>query len=625
MAWTLRQQRALAIVPKISGSMSIMGSIFIITDILKSREKLGRTYSRILLVMSCYDFFTSVAQALSTWPIPEGTDDVQYAAGTTFTCTFQGFFTQLGVGAPMYNCALSFYYLIVIAFAFSETKVKRIEWFMHGIPLLLSFGTAIAGLPLTLYNSAGLWCWISSLPDTCGNTPEGDGECERGDNAWIYRWAIYYGPVWFCVLTITFNMVIVSYLVWAKERASQKFQFGQKSTLSCSVVSQGSTRNGMGESVNRYYGENNENKTSEAKANAGRIAKFFAKRQQKQQRKKKPGLASQVFWQAFYYVVGFYVTWICPTLLRLLQTIEKPVPFWVVMAMATLLPFQGFFNFMVYVRPRVVQYQHRHPEKGLLNAMSRAINRTITVLYTSDSRAFTETEVQDIEALDPCYALQIEKEEEKAERRRTSQEVITKSKLMTFKHHGDDISGHNIEKSPFHDSISEQLRLDEMKLLEEDDPSFYEGQSSRLWDDDESAHSIPDENGHNCTVSGQSDDDDVYIDDQKSEDGNKAAKQPLKARSDDGDVNSNNKNSEDGNKATQQPLSVQSDDCVYIGDNTLEDGDKVTTQPLAAAPKEGIKSGFEDTKQRDNTSASNYPYLEIIYPEFTAEPDFFFT
>ena len=80
--------------------------------------------------MSCYDFLTSIAQGLSTWPIPADSG-VVYAAGTTFTCSFQGFFTQLGVGAPMYNCSLSFYYLIVIAFAFSEDRVKQIEWFMQ--------------------------------------------------------------------------------------------------------------------------------------------------------------------------------------------------------------------------------------------------------------------------------------------------------------------------------------------------------------------------------------------------------------------------------------------------------------------------------------------------------------
>ena len=233
----------------------------------------------------------------------------------------------------MYNCSLSFYYLIVIAFAFSEARVKKIEIFMHAIPLLFSFGSTIAGIFLTLYNNAGLWCWISALPADCENGNDqtgGTGPCERGQYAWIYRWAIYYGPVWFCVFTITLNMTIVSYLVWAKERASKKFKFGH------SNKSQGGTAAG-------YGGDHSDRDRAESKANAGKLARFFAKKKSNSlpKEKERPGLASQVFWQAFYYVLAFYITWIFPTVLRFLQTIGQPVPAWIVVAMAILLPLQG--------------------------------------------------------------------------------------------------------------------------------------------------------------------------------------------------------------------------------------------------------------------------------------------
>ncbi|CAB9501871.1 expressed unknown protein [Seminavis robusta] len=471
MAWNETQQLALALAPKFSGTLSIMGSVFIITDIVKSREKLGRTYSRILLVMSLYDFFTSIAQGLSTWPIPAETQGVKFASGTTFTCNFQGFFTQLGVGAPMYNCSLSFYYLIVIAFAFSEDRVRQIEGFMHFIPLSFSIGSAIAGLPLTLYNSAGLWCWIAALPGTCvnGNKPEGEGECRRGEMAWVYRWAIYYGPVWLSVVTITLNMGAVSYLVWAKERASNRFRFGHPSNLTSSSAASDAGSND-GELMD---------KNARAKAQAGSVTRYFASKRQKVKQKKRAGLSSQVFWQAFYYVVGFYITWITPTVLRMLQTIDKPVPFWVVMCMSILLPLQGFFNFLVYVRPRVVQYRNRHPENGLFNAIARAVRRTITVMYVSDSRAFTETEAQDIEVLDPCYALQVEKEEE---HRRLSQEKlkIAEKDKLEYKENDEPHDNH-VEKAPSAPRTTmEQRRLDEMRLLEEEDPSFHEGESIHM-------------------------------------------------------------------------------------------------------------------------------------------------
>ena len=501
-------------------NLLLQGSIFIITDIVRSKEKLGRTYSRILLVMSLYDFFTSLAQAMSTWPMPADTPGVVFAKGTTFTCNFQGFFTQLGVGAPMYNCSLSFYYLLVIAFAYSEQQVKQIEWFMHLIPLTVSFSTAIAGIPLTLYNSSGLWCWIGSLPGSCAAAPDSPGNCERGDHAWIYRWGVYYAPVWFCVLTITINMAIVSYLVWAKEKRSLRFRFpGKRANVisldsKCSDAVDSATFNSM-------------DKNAQAKHNAGKLANMVNRMREKQQRKQeRVGLSSQVFWQAFYYVLAFYITWIVPTILRLLQTLDMEVPYYIILLMAILLPLQGeldmcadnicqlkclpsflslltslsichtntgFFNFLVYVRPRVVQYRRRHPEYSFLGAMMRSINRTVTKLTSSEIQSGGDTDTKDVAVMDPCYALSMENKS--AHNKRKSSRSLKKGgkrKSLWGKISGHTrLGGKNFqEQSPGSESESSGgdflLKLrerDEKNLLEEEDPSFYEGQSSRSFED----------------------------------------------------------------------------------------------------------------------------------------------
>ena len=240
----------------------------------------------------------------------------------------------------MYNCSLSFYYVLVIAFAMNEATVRYYEWFMHLIPLTFSFGTAIAGLPLTLYNPSGLWCWIAALPGGCvhGNNPEGTGECQRGLYAWIYRWAIYYGPLWLSIVVITFNMTVVSYLVWAKEKASLRFRFGYNnpSNLTASVTGDHDPDPSHGESDAA-----NVRSTTRSKLRASITARKHRRKNKKQ--KEKHGLASQVFWQAFYYVLAFYITWIAPTILRMRQTLGKSVPFGIMMAMACLLPLQGKF------------------------------------------------------------------------------------------------------------------------------------------------------------------------------------------------------------------------------------------------------------------------------------------
>ena len=83
----LSQKQALAIIPKLTGPLSILGSCSILYDILSDKKrKLKRPYFRIMLVLSFVDIITSFSTFLSTWPIPQGTEGVVYAAGTTETC-----------------------------------------------------------------------------------------------------------------------------------------------------------------------------------------------------------------------------------------------------------------------------------------------------------------------------------------------------------------------------------------------------------------------------------------------------------------------------------------------------------------------------------------------------------
>lgn len=106
---------------------------------------------------------------------------------------------------------------------------------MNSIPILWGLGTAIAGLPLTLFNNANLWCWIAPLPLDCEET----GTCVRGDNADIYRWVFFYGPLWCMILVVTFNVTIIFRYVRKVEKASEAYKFtasivGQPSSIHAS-------------------------------------------------------------------------------------------------------------------------------------------------------------------------------------------------------------------------------------------------------------------------------------------------------------------------------------------------------------------------------------------------------
>ena len=199
MVFTDAQTRALSIIPHVTGPFSFVGSAWIITDILRDRTRWSKPYHRLLFAMAFFDSLSSIALGLSTWPIPSGSSGVYAPLGTQQTCSAQGFFIQANIASPMYNFCLSLYYLLLVKFSISETRIgKRIEPWMHAGTITFSLGTSFVCLGLGMFNSANLWCWISALPKGCEQSYNNSGEttCTRGDNAEIFRWAFFFAPLW---------------------------------------------------------------------------------------------------------------------------------------------------------------------------------------------------------------------------------------------------------------------------------------------------------------------------------------------------------------------------------------------------------------------------------------------
>ena len=139
-------------IPRVSGLASWIGSVLIIRDVFKDKKKRPSVYHQLILGLSFFDCFSSMAWTFSTAPIPKYEDGelsgVYGALGNQATCTTQGFFVQLGtIGSLSYNVVLSFYYVLVIVKSFREWQLKPLRKWMHGVPIVLAFGLAFAGLP----------------------------------------------------------------------------------------------------------------------------------------------------------------------------------------------------------------------------------------------------------------------------------------------------------------------------------------------------------------------------------------------------------------------------------------------------------------------------------------------
>lgn len=198
------KQVALAIVPKCSAFLSILGSGYILQYIVRRPKKRRTVFSRIMVGMSFSDIVASICFFLSTWPVPAGTVG---AIGTTQTCTAHGFFGQAAyLCTPLYNGVLALYYLLVIRYQWKEEQLKRVELFLHAVPLTLALGIAVTGLVLDLYNFANFICWIAPLPWGCLDTARYGSEnanCIRGDNG-----TLRYYPCSDCILVSVISCVI---------------------------------------------------------------------------------------------------------------------------------------------------------------------------------------------------------------------------------------------------------------------------------------------------------------------------------------------------------------------------------------------------------------------------------
>jgi rhamnose transport system substrate-binding protein len=218
------KKKAIAIIPKVTGMISFVFSAYIVWSVLSKPRRRRLTKMRLLVGISIHDMIAAFfGFFLSTWPIPEDTWLVYGNVGTTQTCAMQGFFFQAGIGAtPLYSAALTTFYLLNVVFKLPTDRIVKAEPFLHGIPIAFGWGTAIAGIPLTLYNAAdrvGFMCWIAEFPAYCSLRDS----CQRGDNAVIYRWAFLYAWVFAVFVYMAVCMTWIHHVVLSSERATDRW------------------------------------------------------------------------------------------------------------------------------------------------------------------------------------------------------------------------------------------------------------------------------------------------------------------------------------------------------------------------------------------------------------------
>lgn len=150
-----------------------------------------------------------------------------------------------------------------------------------------------------------------------GGTDLTETDCIRGDNAEIYRWSFFFAPLWAAIVFCVTVMILIFKSVRDKERNSLKHSARRYDQMS----------------TTRASSEEVTNETT-------RIKNSMLVRTQK--------VKTQCYW----YAGSFFLVWTFPTIARLIQLLGGTVHGVIFVLAGTFIGSQGFFNAIIYFRPR---------------------------------------------------------------------------------------------------------------------------------------------------------------------------------------------------------------------------------------------------------------------------------
>ena len=328
------QHVTLAWLPRISGFLSLLGSIYIIQAVLRRfRKNDSTTYHLILLGMSVFDISSSIAWMFSTTPLPaydtatETESGVYGAMGNDTTCKVQGFFLELGfIGSTGFNASLTTFYLLSIVYRFREASMKPLRRYLLAIPSILAFALAAAAIPY--YRPFFVACLVSN-PNSEMNSK------------WVYLIVFSIIPVGTAIIISILNMGAICRYVWVNSRKADRWRF-PSNTRQDQYNSAISTASSDG--LNDLGSSRHSNDSFTPKADRVRRGR---------RRPRSSRAEGAVFWQAFWYVIAFLLTWGFYILGQFKPYFSSSdgglYAFWVIMVISN--PLMGFWNAFVYVKP----------------------------------------------------------------------------------------------------------------------------------------------------------------------------------------------------------------------------------------------------------------------------------
>lgn len=223
---------------------------------------------------------------------------------------------ELGViGSISYNLVLCIYYMLVIVYGKRQDSLKKLRLWFHAPVIVTAFAFAGSGIPKYAFSLTV--CTVAAPP---------------AQDTYLLPVVYILGPLAIVHVVVTAIMVNIYVSVRRTTRKAQRWNF----------------------QANPSHGHSSTEASQQSSATASILAHLRSSRTSRNSAT--TGFSNQmekeVFWQCLFFLLAFYLTWPFYFLAQFFTTSES-YAFWVMVAIFS--PLQGFFNALVYARPRIVK------------------------------------------------------------------------------------------------------------------------------------------------------------------------------------------------------------------------------------------------------------------------------
>jgi hypothetical protein len=226
-----RREKILAIIPHITGTLSMLASLTIIYYLYRKiqRKQKLQSYHAIILIMSTIDVAASFAFALGTLPVPQGiapklARPYRYgASGSQETCIAQGITIQFGILVIILNVVLSMHYLLSIRWRWREPQLQNYTKIALSVSFFVALSITVALYFMKGYNYNPLWCWIGPNLQECKSNGLSEAECLS--QALMRRNIFYFVPLLTCTFVTTCIQALIVWTVRSVEIKGGKWRF----------------------------------------------------------------------------------------------------------------------------------------------------------------------------------------------------------------------------------------------------------------------------------------------------------------------------------------------------------------------------------------------------------------